>query len=415
MSGTAVLGVSVGPADRAAVDAPELPPQPAVSPLLSTTSRTIPQARTPGGYDDRVTSRRRAAYPAHRSPTSVEGALSTRMGGRSTGSGTVAPPLLDGTAVPAVLLDDLSRTHRGRRGTPDVLATAGVSLTIGQGEVFGLLGPNGAGKTTLVRQLVGVLRPDSGRVTLLGHDIVREPSAAARLVAYLAQEEPALAELPVGLAIETTARLRGLSRAQARSARDDLIEELALQEVGRRPMTRLSGGQRRLAQFATALVGDRPLLVLDEPTTGLDPTARRSVWDALARRRTTTTVVLVTHNVLEAETVLDRVAVLDRGRVIASDTPGRLKAMVSDEVRLDLVWRTDPPTEDATVAMLQRRAVVNGRRWSVRLPQVDAREALGRLTSAPAFAALDDFTLATPSLEDVYLALGGRDTDLERT
>ena len=345
----------------------------------------------------------------------MEGALSTRMGGRSTGSGTVAPPLLDGTAVPAVLLDDLSRTHRGRRGTPDVLATAGVSLTIGQGEVFGLLGPNGAGKTTLVRQLVGVLRPDSGRVTLLGHDIVREPSAAARLVAYLAQEEPALAELPVGLAIETTARLRGLPRAQARSVRDDLIEELALQDVARRPMTRLSGGQRRLAQFATALVGDRPLLVLDEPTTGLDPTARRSVWEALARRRTTTTVVLVTHNVLEAETVLDRVAVLDRGRVIASDTPGRLKAMVSDEVRLDLVWRTDPPTEDATVAMLQRRAVVNGRRWSVRLPQVDAREALGRLTSAPAFAALDDFTLATPSLEDVYLALGGRDTDLERT
>jgi ABC-2 type transport system ATP-binding protein len=317
--------------------------------------------------------------------------------------------------VPAVVLDDLSRTHRGRRGSADVLATAGVSLTVGQGEVFGLLGPNGAGKTTLVRQLVGVLRPDAGGVRLFGHDIVSEPSAAARLVAYLAQEEPALAELPVGLAIETTGRLRGLPRRQARAARDDLVDELGLQEVARRPMSRLSGGQRRLAQFATALIGDRPLLVLDEPTTGLDPTARRAVWDALGRRRTTTTVVLVTHNVLEAETVLDRVAVLDRGRVIASDTPGRLKAMVSEEVRLDLVWRSDPPLDDPTVEMLHRRAVINGRRWSVRLPQADAREALGRLTSAPAFGALDDFTLATPSLEDVYLALGGRDTDLERT
>jgi ABC-2 type transport system ATP-binding protein len=337
------------------------------------------------------------------------------MGGRSTGSGTVAPPTSDRTSVPAVVLDDLSRTHRGRRGSADVLATAGVSLTVGQGEVFGLLGPNGAGKTTLVRQLVGVLRPDAGGVRLFGHDIVSEPSAAARLVAYLAQEEPALAELPVGLAIETTGRLRGLPRRQARAARDDLVDELGLQEVARRPMSRLSGGQRRLAQFATALIGDRPLLVLDEPTTGLDPTARRAVWDALGRRRTTTTVVLVTHNVLEAETVLDRVAVLDRGRVIASDTPGRLKAMVSEEVRLDLVWRSDPPLDDPTVEMLHRRAVINGRRWSVRLPQVDAREALGRLTSAPAFGALDDFTLATPSLEDVYLALGGRDTDLERT
>jgi ABC-2 type transport system ATP-binding protein len=345
----------------------------------------------------------------------VEGALSTRMGGRSTGPGTVAPPSAGRASVPAVEVEGLSRTHRGRRGAPDVLATDGVSLAVGQGEVFGLLGPNGAGKTTLVRQLVGVLRPDAGRVRLLGHDITTERSAAPRLVAYLAQDEPALAELPVGLAIETTGRLRGLPRGPARAARDGLLEELGLGDVAGRPLSALSGGQRRLAHVATALVGDRPLLVLDEPTTGLDPTARRAVWDALGRRRTTTTVVLVTHNVLEAETVLDRVAVLDRGRVIASDTPGRLKAMVSDEVRLDLVWRSEPPYDDPTVQQLLARAVITGRRWSARLPQADAREALGRLTGGPALAALDDFTLATPSLEDVYLALGGRASDLERT
>jgi ABC-2 type transport system ATP-binding protein len=183
-----------------------------------------------------------------------------------------------------------------------------------------------------------------------------------------------------------------------------------------RPLARLSGGQRRLAGVATALIGDRPVLVLDEPTTGLDPEARRSVWDALHRRRTErgVTVVLVTHNVLEAETVLDRVAVLDRGRVIAQDTPGRLKALVSDEVRLDLVWRSAPPLDDPTVAMLAAHAEVVGHRWSARLGVSDAREALGRLTSGPAFLALDDFTLATPSLEDVYLSLGGAARDLER-
>lgn len=321
---------------------------------------------------------------------------------------TAAAPAL----TAAVRIDGLTRSYRGRRGVPDVLATDDVSLVVEQGEVFGLLGPNGAGKTTLVRQLVGVLAPDAGRVTLLGHDVRH----AGRLVAWLAQEEPALVELPVQLAVETTGRLRGLGRRAARAAATDLLDELDLAELAGRAMTTLSGGQRRLAQVATALVGDRPLLVLDEPTTGLDPAARRAVWAALRRRQSAsgTTVVLVTHNVLEAEAVLDRVAVLDRGRVIACDTPGGLKALVSDEVRLDLVWRTDPPCDEPAVAALRARAEVTGRRWHVRLPAADAREALGRLTSGPALAALDDFTLATPTLEDVYLALGGRDSDLER-
>ncbi|MDQ1697646.1 MAG: type transport system ATP-binding protein, partial [Frankiaceae bacterium] len=215
---------------------------------------------------------------------------------------------------------------------------------------------------------------------------------------------------------ETTARLRGLTRRDAARAATALLDELDLGALRARPLVRLSGGQRRLACFAAALAADRPVLILDEPTTGLDPVARRSVWAAVARRRGEqgTTVVLVTHNVLEAETVLDRVAILDRGRVIACDTPGRLKAAVSDDVRLDLVWRHDPPAGDPVVDDLARRARVDGRRWSIRLDAGAAREALGRLTAGAAFTALDDFTLSTPSLEDVYLALGGRDDDLER-
>ena len=125
-------------------------------------------------------------------------------------------------------------------------------------------------------------------------------------------------------------------------------------------------------------------------------------------------MVLVTHNVIEAETVLDRVAILDRGRVIACDTPGRLKARVSDEVRLDLVWRQPPPMHDPTVAALAPRARVEGLRWSLRLDAASARESLSRLMSGATLDALDDFTLATPTLEDVYLALGGREDDLER-
>ncbi|MEU3712486.1 ABC transporter ATP-binding protein [Streptomyces catenulae] len=311
---------------------------------------------------------------------------------------------------------DLIKTYpatRGRRGaarTPAVRANDGITLDVHRGEIFGLLGPNGAGKSTLVRQLTGLLRPDSGSVHVLGHDVARHPERAARLLGYLGQESTALDEMTVALAVETTGRLRGLGPGEARAERDAVLAELALDALADRPLKKLSGGQRRLACFATVLTGDRPLLVLDEPTTGMDPVARRAVWAAVDRRRAErgATVLLVTHNVLEAETVLDRVAVIDRGKVIACDTPGGLKERVSDEVRLDLVWRDRPPLDVPEVAALESAAHVAGRRWTLRLPADRARAAVADVTSGAAFAALDDFTLATPSLEDVYLALGGR-------
>jgi ABC-2 type transport system ATP-binding protein len=307
-------------------------------------------------------------------------------------------------------------TRRHRSGDVVVLANDHVDLDVPAGEVFGILGPNGAGKTTLVRQLMGLLRPDEGSIELFGHDVVARPDLPARLVAYLGQSDLALAELPVATAIETTGRMRGLSKAAARAERDAVLAELELDSLADRPLGKISGGQRRLACVATALVGARPVLVLDEPTTGLDPRSRRAVWEALRRRRDAAgvTVVLITHNVLEAETVLDRVAVLDAGRVIACDTPGRLKALVDADVRLELAWRDEPPAADPTVQWLGETATRSGRRWTVHLPQDRAREALAQLTTGPAFAALDDFSLATPSLEDVYLSLGGTSRDLER-
>ncbi|MFH8555224.1 ABC transporter ATP-binding protein [Streptomyces celluloflavus] len=302
---------------------------------------------------------------------------------------------------------------RGRRGAaqaPAVRASDGISLEVRRGEIFGLLGPNGAGKSTLVRQLTGLLRPDSGSVSVLGHDLVRHPERAARLLGYLGQESTALDEMTVALAVETTGRLRGLTAREARDRRDAIVGELGLADIAGRALKKLSGGQRRLACFAAVLIGERPLLVLDEPTTGMDPVARRAVWAAVDRRRAErgTTVVLVTHNVLEAESVLDRVAVIDRGRVIACDSPGGLKELVGEEIRLELVWRDRPPLDVPEVAALAAGARVAGRRWTLRLPAGQARAAVSAVTAGPAFAALDDFTLATPSLEDVYLALGGR-------
>ncbi|MFI9326360.1 ABC transporter ATP-binding protein [Kitasatospora sp. NPDC052868] len=315
-------------------------------------------------------------------------------------------------ASPCCSVRDLVRTYRSGRGASatGIRANDGVTLTVRRGEIFGLLGPNGAGKSTLVRQLTGLLRPDSGAIDILGHDVVRHPDRAARLLGYLGQESTALDELTVALAAETTGRLRGLSRTAARAEAGEVLTELGLEPLADRPLAKLSGGQRRLACFAAVLVGERPLLVLDEPTTGMDPIARRAVWSAVERRRAErrTTVLLVTHNVIEAETVLDRVAVMDEGRVIACDTPGGLKALVDGDVRLDLVWRTEAPMDVPAVAALAGRAERTGRRWTVRTSPEQARELVAAVTTGPAFAALDDFTLATPSLEDAYLKLGGR-------
>jgi ABC-2 type transport system ATP-binding protein len=350
----------------------------------------------------------------------------------STGTQETAPPALAAARDAACVVRGLTRTYPAgsetrragrRRRTADaapaetVRANDGVDLDVERGELFGILGPNGAGKTTLVRQLTGLLRPDAGSIQLLGHDLVRHPDRAARLIGYLGQESTAFDELTVALAAETTGRLRGLDARAARAARDAVLDELELGPLAGRPLKRLSGGQRRLACFAATLVGERPVLVLDEPTTGMDPVARRAVWAAVDRRRTEngTTVLLVTHNVIEAETVLDRVAVLDRGRVIASDTPARLRALVAGEVRLDLVWRYEAPVGLPAIAALRPLAEISGRRWTLRLPQDRARAAVAEVTGGPAFAALDDFTLAVPSLEDVYLALGGRGKGLSKS
>jgi ABC-2 type transport system ATP-binding protein len=321
-----------------------------------------------------------------------------------TGSGPPPPrpaggraPRGGGTAA-ACAARGLTRTYPGAARP----AVEDVSLDARPGEVFGVLGRNGAGKTTLVRLLVGLLRPDAGRVLVGGTDVTARAAHAAEHLAYLPQHESALSDMSVRTALETTGRLRGLSRPEARAQSDALIAELDLAALADRRVGRLSGGQRRLAGVAATLAGERPLLVLDEPTTGLDLDARRTVWDALDRRRAGgAAVILVTHNVLEAETVLDRVLVLGRGRPVACDTPGRLKDRFGGLVRLDLTWRGDPPLDPRDLGGPVRR---RGLRWSARLPAGQAHEALGRILAGPAYAALDDFGLAPPSLEDVLLA-----------
>ncbi|MDA0566502.1 ABC transporter ATP-binding protein [Streptomonospora sp. S1-112] len=210
-----------------------------------------------------------------------------------------------------------------------VVANDQVSLRVRAGDVVGLLGHNGAGKTTLVSQIVGLLRPDAGSIRVAGADAVADPAGARRRVALQAQAQAPLDGLTPRAAIEIAGRLRGMSRADARAAARALADELDIGEwLDRRatPGGGLSGGVRRLTAFAMAAVAPVPLVVLDEPTNDVDAARRRRLWDAVRRLGDAGAgVLLVTHNVVEAERVVDELVVLDRGRVVAAGSPGRLR------------------------------------------------------------------------------------------
>jgi ABC-2 type transport system ATP-binding protein len=295
--------------------------------------------------------------------------------------------------------------------TPAVVANEGVSFSVHPGEAFGLLGPNGAGKTTLVRQLVGLLTPTSGDIHLFGEKLNAGLTRGARLgrtVAYLPQGVTSLGELKVREAIRWTAMLRGCGRSTADTESEELMATLELDSLGDRQLRKLSGGQRRLVQIGMTLVGRLPVLILDEPTADIDPSLRKRIWRLLAERaRGGAAVILVTHDVAEAEQVLDRVAILHGGKVAATGTPAELKAGLSHRTRVEVVLADTATTAATDVAKaMSDTAVVGGRRIDAWVPAEDALRVLEKVMASIPQGDLEDVRLITPSLQDVYLALG---------
>lgn len=286
-------------------------------------------------------------------------------------------------------------------------ANDGISLNIYPGEIFGLLGPNGAGKTTLVRQVAGLTRPTSGRVELFGTDLIREPERASEWVAL----QPQGLALPIQARprelMELTGQLRGLTMWDARQATNQLLQAFGLIQHEAVPFQRLSGGLRRLVSIATALVGDRPVLIFDEPTNDLDPEVRRVVWTRIRHAaQQGKAVILVTHNVIEAEQALDRVAIMQRGRVLALGTPGELKAGIDRKVRFELLFRTEAEGRiEEVLAGCADIVSAGARRFTVTVAREQVEAAVAQFASH--LDLLDDFRMVTPNLEDVYFRVSG--------
>jgi ABC-2 type transport system ATP-binding protein len=299
-------------------------------------------------------------------------------------------------------IDGLTKTYRG-----GVRANDDVHLRVGAGEVYGLLGHNGAGKTTLVNQVVGLVAPDAGTIVLDGHDLVADPGLARRLCSIQPQAQVPITGLTPRRAIELTGRLRG-GRADAMRRRTAaLADALDIGEWMDTDAARLSGGVKRLTSFAMAAVAPGRLVILDEPTNDVDPVRRRLLWAQVrALADAGSGVLLVTHNVVEAERSVDRLAILDRGRVVVEGTPVELKSSVAGDLRLDLTLEPggDPPTAPAWAVRSVRE---NGHRMIVTVPAARAGDAAGWALAEQRAGRVEEFGLAPATLEDAYVALVG--------
>jgi daunorubicin resistance ABC transporter ATP-binding subunit len=300
----------------------------------------------------------------------------------------------------------------------DFTAVDGLDLHVEAGTVVSLLGPNGAGKTTIVRILATLSRPDSGYARIAGYDTVTQADQVRRLISLTGQFAALDKNLTARENLILMARLRGRARGQAKAVTDELIDRFAITEVRDRLVKHLSGGERRRVDLAASLI-DRPrLVVLDEPTTGLDPRSRQVVWSTIRELAGDgITVLLTTQYLEEADALADRVVLIDRGREIAAGSPAQLRAQVGQQ-RVDVV-ASDAAGFAGLATILaesfETKLLPDQRTISIAAPNEAAD--LARVAGSVSRSGLpvDEVALRRPTLDDAFLALTGRPATDETT
>ena len=307
---------------------------------------------------------------------------------------------------PAIAASSLRRTFKG-----GIEAVRDIDLTVSAGEVFGFLGPNGAGKTTTVRMFCTLLPPTAGRATVAGIDVVQNPAEVRRRIG-VALQEIGLDPVQTGRELlELQCGLYGITGRQGRKRAAELLELVGLSDAADRRTKTYSGGMKRRLDLATALVHSPDVLFLDEPTTGLDPASRLTVWDEVRRINTAgTTVFLTTQYLEEADKLCDRLAIIDEGRIVAEGTPERLKAEMGHDVVSVSLNGADIAATEAALAGLPGLERVIAEPDALALYVEDGASSIAEIVRR-----LDRdrilvgaIAVARPSLDDVFLKATGR-------
>jgi ABC-2 type transport system ATP-binding protein len=298
-------------------------------------------------------------------------------------------------------IKDLVKEFKG-----GIRANNGISLSINKGEVFGLLGPNGAGKSTLVSQLIGLLTPTSGIIKLGGVDIIANPGHARKVCSFQPQNDVPIDGLTILQAVELIGRLRGGNVLSVRKRTRELIDALEIGQWAKSQGQTLSGGVRRLVGYCMTTVAAGEIVILDEPTNDVDPLRRRKLWEQIRSVADSgITVLLVTHNVLEAERVVDRLAIIDSGKILCSGTPTALKGSELNKFRLEVILVPDARTISPANCTKTIRV---GRRLRAIVDQNKIEDSIKWAKNLKADGVAEEFSVSPTSLEDVYLKMIGR-------
>ncbi|TCI99773.1 ATP-binding cassette domain-containing protein [Aeromicrobium sp. IC_218] len=311
-------------------------------------------------------------------------------------------------------MTDMIRARGLVKRYKEVEALAGLDLTVPQGTVLGLLGPNGAGKTTAVRILATLLEPDAGSAEVAGVDVLADPDGVRSRIGLSGQYAAVDEHLTGYENLEMVGRLYGMKRARAGGRARELLERFDLADAGDRPAKTYSGGMRRRLDLAGALVAEPPVLILDEPTTGLDPRSRQQMWSVIRDLVSSgATLLLTTQYLEEADLLADDIVVIDHGRAIAQGTADELKAQTGGErievVVADPARRGDAAQVLATVALGEVQTDENGRGVTAAV-EGDGAGRLMTVLEGLRRAGVDvlDVGLRRPTLDDVFLTLTGR-------
>ena len=297
-----------------------------------------------------------------------------------------------------------------RKQYGDLVAVDGISFAAEPGKIFGLLGPNGAGKTTTISCISGLLTPTSVRVSVMGHDVVREAKAARQHLGVVPQDLALYLDLSAAANLSYWGAAYGMSRDLLRRRIAEVLEAIGLADRGRDHVSKFSGGMKRRLNFGCGIIHNPRVLLLDEPTAGVDPQSRVRLLDLVRdQARAGTTVVYTTHYMEEAQDLCDRIAIVDGGKLLAIGTLEELRALVGEKDLVRLTGRFDPPAATRALEGLGDVELLNVSNVAITIAAPAASRKLPAIFAALAASEIQETTLSVPSLESLFIKLTGRE------